>query len=66
MTVATQTLEGQLRAKQAACQVVYKTMIERLVGFSPCGKLTVDDVLYIARTAQTLAFEAMSDVEVSA
>lgn len=54
-----------LSHRQAACQIVHDTMVSRLIGYSPCGKLTVDDILYIARTAQTLAFEATSEVEVA-
>lgn len=58
--------QDMLAAKQAACQAVYKEMIQRLIGYSPCAKLTIDDVLYIARSAQDMAFEAISEVEVSA
>lgn len=51
-----------LAARQEAAQVAYAKMVEALIEYSPCGKLTVDDVLYIARTAQGLAFNAMEEV----
>lgn len=54
--------QDTLAKRQAAGQKAHDEMLRVLVGYTPCGKLTVDDVLYIARTAQTLAFNAATDV----
>jgi hypothetical protein len=51
-----------LAKRQAAALRAHDRMLSILIQYSPCGKLSVDDVLYIARTTQTLAFEA-SDVD---
>lgn len=47
-----------LQRRQAAAKVAYDRMLAVIIGYSPCGKLTIEDAAYIARTAQTLAFDA--------
>lgn len=50
--------QDTLKLRQEAAQVAYIKMLEAIIGYSPCGKLTIEDAQYIARTAQTLAFNA--------
>ena len=38
-------------------------MVERLLGFTPAMELKVSDVLYIAREARAIAFEAFYSKE---
>ncbi len=47
-----------LKLRQDAAQVAYTKMLDAIVGYSPCGKLTIEDAQYIARTAQRLVFDA--------
>ncbi len=51
-----------LKLRQDAAQRAYDRMLAALIGYSPCGKLTVDDITYIARLAQTAAFDATGAV----
>jgi hypothetical protein len=52
----------KIKARQAACQVVYDKMLERMLHYSPCEKMTVGDLLYFTRCAQNLAFDATGEV----
>lgn len=55
-----------LKRRQAAAARAHTRMTAALIGYAPCGKLTVDDVLYIARLAQDFAFDASDpDFQVS-
>jgi len=62
---AQDVLKARRAARQAACQTVHDKMVARLVEYSPCNALTIADALYIARTAQALAFEATLEADPS-
>lgn len=47
-----------LKLRQQAAQAAYDKMIAAIIGYTPCADLRINDVQYIARVAQTLAFEA--------
>lgn len=51
-----------LKARQAAAQLAYDRMLAALIDYTPCGTLRVEDVQFIARFAQTLAFDATEQV----
>ncbi len=59
------TQPDNLKQRQDAADEVYERMLAALIGFDPCGKLTVADVQYIARLAQTYSFDAFSKVSSS-
>lgn len=44
--------------RRKAAQEVEKKMIEALIGFTPTQELKVGDILFIARHAMTVAFDA--------
>jgi hypothetical protein len=48
----------QLQKRQEAAKRAHDRMLEALIGYAPCHKLSVEDVLFVARFAQTLAFDA--------
>ena len=48
----------QLQKRQDAAKRAHDRMLEALIGHSSFHKLTIEDVLYVARFTQTLAFDA--------
>jgi len=47
-----------LKRRQAAAQEVEAKMRDALLGFSPAHELKVSDILFIARHASAVAFDA--------
>lgn len=52
------THQDILKHRQEGAKRAYDLMLDRIIGYSPCGKLTIEDAQYLARVAQTAAFEA--------
>lgn len=55
--------QATLKARQEASARVRQRMLEALIGYDPCRDLRIADVQFIANWAQTIAFDAMADVE---
>lgn len=55
------TAQG-LTLRQEAAKRAHDRMLATLIEFSPAGKLTVDDVRFIAEWCRTVTFEALTDV----
>ncbi len=51
--------QEDLTRRQALASEAHDNMLKALLGFTPCEKLTVGDVKYIARHTQTLVFDAL-------
>lgn len=47
-----------LKLRQQGAQLAYGKMLARIIEYGPCGTMRIEDAQYLARTAQTLAFEA--------
>jgi hypothetical protein len=54
---------ADIKVKQDAAKRAYDRMMETLLGFDPCATLRIGDAQYIARMAQTFAFDAIGDAE---
>jgi hypothetical protein len=59
-----QTIAGAevLQFQQKAAAKVKDRMVGTMINYQPCGKLTVDDIKYLAEMAGGFAFDAMQDV----
>ncbi len=53
--------QQELKRAQTAARGVYDKMMETMLGFTPCERLTIGDAQFIARMAQTHAFDAIRD-----
>jgi len=48
----------ELKRRQAASQIVEKKVIDMLLGFTSAEDLKVRDIMFIARFARTVSFDA--------
>lgn len=53
---------SDLEKRQAAAKRAHDKMLEMLLRFTPCDKLTVADVKFIAEYCRTCAFDATEEV----
>jgi hypothetical protein len=53
----------QLKTRQDECEALEKKMIEYMLQYDACQKMTIGDVKYIASLARSLAFDAMKVAE---
>lgn len=53
-----QSPQDILKVRQERARNVYDAMLARIIDYSPCSTLRIEDAQYLARVAQTLAFEA--------
>ena len=55
--------QERLLKQQGAAKKAHDRMLDALIDYEPCGRLTVDDARFIARWCQTVTFDALKECE---
>lgn len=55
--------QDRLKRQQEAAKLVYNKMLALMTDYDPCLNLKVADVLFIARMAQTFAFDRFREMD---